>query len=91
MSFQLFFKVKVNGKTQAVSKPRIKPETYYDLKIYASKPSRRGDFARAKIRNFRILNLGDDALIGVHVDSFKKNSASIGVMQLPSNWKWGNK
>ena len=91
MSFQLFFKVSVNGKTQAVTKPRIKPENYHDVRIFASKPSRRGDFARAHIRNFRIQNLGDDALIGVHVDRSKKIPASIGVMQLPSNWNRGNR
>ena len=78
----------VNGKTQAVSKPRISPETYNDVRIYASKPSRRGDYARANIRNFKIQSIGDDAIIGVHViDSFDTNPASIGVMQLPKNWK----
>ena len=90
--FQLFFKLLVNGKTEAGSKPKIRPETFFDVRIYASKPSRRGDYARAQIRNFRIQSVGDDAIIGVHVDNtFNNNPASIGVMQLPEDWRRKNR
>ena len=81
----MFFKARVNGKTQAVSKPIINPKTYSGVRIYASKPARRGDYARALIRNFLTESLGDDAFIGVHVD--KKLPANIDVFKLPKNWK----